>query len=425
LLPRKILLTVVAMSTLFALGAPASNARATDDLATLPVYTASAMGVICDGTTDTTVSLQQAILVAESTGGTLVLPPGDCILSGSLEITKGYPITLAGAGIDVTTLVQHPPTSGILHIRVDHVTVEDMTLDNHLGGGVEIVASNYTTTQRIKALCGPDFFCLYFPGGQGATPDHPVYSEHNKLLDSIVYDTIQGDGISWSFQDHSRIDNLTHTGSRLSLYVVKNTVVNGYIYYPGIQKAGLTGWSVTTPSYNVTLENITTYGAGGKILPDPGNSLSRISENITIYHEVFENATGYRLSVDDVRGITISGTDFRGNQLTFAPSVTAMNVLVESSTIQAVRFAGAVNGKVSGAQRGTITNVVFQGDTFPAVDSPLRRDETFVNFTGGTVDFSVVGGSWRNEKNGFFRGVHTTCTVSHLRGFTGSSSPCS
>jgi hypothetical protein len=142
LLRRKLLSLAAAVATASAFGLAASSARAAVIPTASPVHRASLMGVICDGTTDTTTALQQAIRATETTGGTLLLPEGVCVLSKALQITKGLPITLAGAGIDVTTLVQRSGASGILRIRLDHVTVEDMTLDNHLGGGVEIVSSS-------------------------------------------------------------------------------------------------------------------------------------------------------------------------------------------------------------------------------------------------------------------------------------------
>jgi hypothetical protein len=89
-----------------------------------------------------------------------------------------------------------------------------------------------------------------------------------------------------------------------------------------------------------------------------------------------------------------------------------------------VRFAGVINSEVAGSSRGSITNVVFNGDTFQAVDSTGRLDETFVNFTGGSVTFSVDGGSWNNKNEGFFHGLNTTCTVTDLGGYTGPASAC-
>ncbi len=59
-----------------------------------------------------------------------------------------------------------------------------------------------------------------------------------------------------------------------------------------------------------------------------------------------------------------------------------------------------------------------------SVDSATALKETFVHFTGGSVSFSVVDGKWKNQQNGFFRGIQTICSVTDLSGYTGPSSAC-
>ncbi len=387
-------------------------------LAAAGTYTAASYGAACDGTRDDSAAIQKAINAAGQTGGTVLLPGGRCMISTGLQIPSGRPITLAGAGSGATTLAQTVSVAGILHVLADHTTIRDLTLDNHRFGNVLTVTANYTTMQRVTALGGPSFFALFYSGPPGAKPDAPAYNYGNQILDSNVTSTNKDDGISYSFQSGGLIQNLVHTGSRLALYVDTNSTIDGYTYHPGVQTKALDGFYITTPSSNLVLRNIVSYGSGGIVGTDGEfNNPNRINRNIQIFNEVLMSGSGYRLSVGDVDGFTLNGCTFPGTDtLRFNPNLGATNITVENCQLPSVRFASLAHRPIAGA--APISNARFLTNTYTAFQAAAGQwPQTFGNWTGAPCGFTVSGGAWWNRAGGFFRGSNTTFTVSNLTGY--------
>lgn len=71
-------------------------------LPTLPYFFATAYGTVCDGSTDDTTHIQNAINAASS-GGTVVLPRGTCVVATSLSISNSG-THLVGQGTSATLL---------------------------------------------------------------------------------------------------------------------------------------------------------------------------------------------------------------------------------------------------------------------------------------------------------------------------------
>ena len=115
-------------------------------------------------------------------------------------------------------------------------------------------------------LGGPNHFAIYYAGPKGAKPLAPLYNTGNVVNNLILNELDCNDGFSWSFQQNSSITNVTHTGSRLALYVDQSTTVTDYRYTPGAQQCGArNGFWLTPPADNITITNFTSSGEGGKV----------------------------------------------------------------------------------------------------------------------------------------------------------------
>src|SRR4029077_7147839 len=128
----------------------------------------------------------------------------------SIAIDGSVPLTVAGAGRDVTVLQEAVPEKALLNIRSDGVVVQDLTLDTQTYNGraaISVVA-NHTTLQRSRVLGGDKAFALYYVGPPGATRDKPVYNQGNSVLDTQINDRISDDGFSFSFQSGGAVRNI-------------------------------------------------------------------------------------------------------------------------------------------------------------------------------------------------------------------------
>src|SRR5438094_109710 len=85
--------------------------------------------ITCDGTTDTTATIQAALDTAGGTAGqTVTLPAGTCVVNRQLEIQKANAVTLTGQGANSTTL-REVGSYGLLRVATDGSTVKALTLD--------------------------------------------------------------------------------------------------------------------------------------------------------------------------------------------------------------------------------------------------------------------------------------------------------
>lgn len=407
---------VIALSAALALGMavpePAHAAEATPPGGT---YDVTAYGAQGNGTTDATNAVAAAISAAQGNGGgTVYFPAGVYAFSlklkspaSSIQIHGTVPVTLEGAARGTTSLVEHVADQSLLSVRTDGTAIEDLTLDTQtFGGGYAIgVQANNTVLQQAAVVGGPNEFALYYQGPAKATPTSPSYNTGNQILDTIVNDQYQGDGFSFSFQENGLIQNLTHTGSRLALYVDDNVTVDGDSYTPGTQAGATNGFWITPPSTGITINNFVTSGAGGVI----GSANPKPSTNISITGEQFLSPGGFYLEVGNVNGLTVNGSSFNtANALRLNPSGSAANVSVQNSTVPAIRFAQPSTGSVG---------ITFTNCTFPALVLNAKPAPTFQDTQGGATAVAITGGTWKNQAGKFSKGTNTTFTVSNLTGY--------
>jgi hypothetical protein len=375
-----------------------------------PITSVAAYGAVGNGHTDSTNAIAKAVAAAGARGGTLYFPPGHYFVGGSglgagIEIRSGRPLTIAGAGSGLVTITNTNSTGGLLSIHVDHTVVQGLTLDAQTSNTRQAlgVVANDVTVQFCHILGGRQFFAIYYAGPPGATPMAPLYDTGNRLLNDYVSDLVANDGISWSFQENSLIENLVHTGSRLAIYVDRYVTVQNEIYHPGPQAGGTAGFWISAPSDHITINNFTSYGMGG-IISDNGVDMST---NITIANERLM-VPGNTLRVDAARGLTIRGCNFGADgTLLFTGSMATTSVVVEDcSALPLVRFQGSA-----------AVSAQFLSDVYPSVATAAQHAQSFYNFNSGRPVFTVSGGIWRNRAGGFFGGSAATYTVTNLSGY--------
>lgn len=433
--------------------------RRPDVTSGLPVYDVTDYGAFANGT-DATDGFRRAIAAAQAdpVGAILKIPAGTFIFqsrvagdfSASVQIHKlGKPIVVMGAGMGATTLLQQVPRQTLVSVHTDGTTVQDLTLDcqSYQGGpcfgvgSIEVdgvaVGGNNTTLQNVTALgsSGAKAFTLSYPGPRGASEYNLIYNTGNQVLNCVIHDQIADDGFSYSFQNNGLIENITHFGSRLALFMCENVEVTNYDYsmnpYCDAQDSPqgyvTNGFWITPPANNITITNFTTSGEGGII---SGPVQERVATNITIVNEKF-TGDGYALQVGNVAGLTIENSSFvhmengkrQINSLIFYPGPPgsrselepggpypkgATGVVVQNSVLGGVEVSTIPNNQDSGKPSYDNGPALVEASFVDCVFSPLHGP-TFVDrpisvwgpwdFTGPST-FFLKGGKFENQAQG-------------------------
>ena len=308
-----------------------------------------------DDLTDNTRAFATAIATAEAAGGGVVyVPAGKYVFSeaktgkgGSVIIEGTAPITLEGAGRDQTYLIEGKANKGLLGVHIDHTIVENLTLDTQTNGGgaALFVQANDTSLLSTRVLGGPNHFAIYYAGPKGAKPSAPAYNTGNVVKDLELNELDCNDGFSWSFKAISAIGNVTHTGSRLALYVDQSTTVTDYRYTPGAQQCGArNGFWLTPPADNITITGFTSSGQGGKVGIIGPAGVGKVAKNVTI-RSLTMTGSGYTLTIGDVSNLLVTGCSLGRNNIVINAQAIAQGTVSHCTFGQLVR-SGAPSAQV-------------------------------------------------------------------------------
>jgi Pectate lyase superfamily protein/PKD domain len=376
------------------------------------------------GVKDSTLQVQSAIDAAQAagSGNVVYFPTGNYVFfkkisaGDSLSVNGSSAVTLQGDGASASVLIEGVGKN-LLAVNTDGTVVTGLKLDaqpnamtSHAQAALVMAASN-TLLENSTILGGPNSFAVFYPGPPGATKSNIIYDTGNNIDNISIDDQWNRDGFSYSFQENGLVQNVTHTGSRMAIFVDKNIEVDNYTYHPGAQTRSTQGFWITAPSDGVTINGFDTYGNGGTI-----GSGGSPSTNITIKNETYHNGGGFHLTVGEVKGLTVDTCNFgTNNELRFIDNHQATGVLVENcSSLPVVRFAQPAR------QPGTV-QATFANNTYPAFTPiPQQGQQTFMNINGAPTDFTVNGGTFQNCSEGLFKGSNTTFAVNNLSGY-----PCS
>jgi Pectate lyase superfamily protein len=319
------------------------------------IFDVTAYGARGNDQSDNTMAFGDAIQAAETAGGGVVyVPAGKYVFSasktgtgGSIVIDGTVPITLQGAGRDQTWLIEAKANKGLLGVHIDHTVVEDLTLDTRTndGGAALFVQANDTSLLNTTVLGGPSHFAIYYAGPKGAKPAAPLYNTGNIVNNLVLNELDCNDGFSWSFQQNSSITNVTHTGSRLALYVDQSTTVTDYHYTPGAQQCGArNGFWLTPPADNITIVDFTSSGEGGKVGIIGPAGVGKVARNVTIRNLIM-TASGYTLTIGDVSNLLLTGCNLGHNNIVVNAQAVAQGTISHCTFGQMVR-SGAATAQV-------------------------------------------------------------------------------
>jgi hypothetical protein len=330
---------------------PVRTAAPPTPTATTHIFNVAAYGARGNDQSDNTTAFGDAIQAAETSGGGVVyVPAGKYVFSasktgtgGSIVIEGTAPITLQGAGRDQTWLIEAKANKGLLGVHIDHTVIEDLTLDTQTNGGgaALFVQANDTSLLSATVLGGPNHFAIYYAGPKGAKPSAPLYNTGNVVNDLILNELDCNDGFSWSFQESSSITNVTHSGSRLALYVDQSTTVTDYRYTPGAQQCGArNGFWLTPPADNITITGFTSSGEGGKVGIIGPAGVGKVARNVTI-QGLTMTASGYTLTIGDVSNLVLSGCNLGHNNIVINAQAVAQGTISHCTFGHEVRSGSA------------------------------------------------------------------------------------
>ena len=374
-----------------------------------------------DGVTDDTQAIRACIAQAQTAGAgsTVYFPAGHymagyCGCPASLQVRGTTPIVLQGADAPSVTITETVSTLNLLSVAASGSTVEGLTLDTQTDNALTaLITSGSNLSIHDDTLLGGSQtwdVMLAGPAGFGGGQPRPL-ATGNTVADVTAVNHNADDGFVLEDQSGVTVTNLSLTGSRLSIFFDNGVQVNGYTFQPLPLAANVDGWEIFGPSSNVTLQNVTSYGAGGVIQPrgaDPASTISIVNERLM--------NSGYLIHIGDVSGLTVSGCDLgSGGSLVFNPVKSATGVVVSNATsLPMIRFKHLPQAHVSAA---------FDGDAFTLPNPNDGHAETFVTTQAGVTNFTVTGGTWTNQAGGFFLAKggssSTTYHVSQLTGYPG------
>jgi hypothetical protein len=372
------------------------------------------------GTNDSTVPIRNAIAAAQGAGpgNTVYFPTGNYVtnlsdgIPVSLFVTGPNAVTLLGDGASLSKITQQQTGKSLLSVQSNGSVVNSLTLDTQTNNALAAikVQANNTTLEHSTLLGGTRTFDIFYPGPFGTSHLHPKYNTGNTVNDIVINDRWTLDGFSFAYQKNATISNITHTGSRLALFVDTNVHVSNYNYTPGPQPGGTSGFWITPPSDTITVDHFNSSGNGGVI---GSSTTAQFSTNITVSNEVLSKA-GFHFDIGDTKGLTISNCNMGPNSyFRFKPLGQATGVVMKNCTSLPQQIF---------ANQGTVpVSAEYDNDVFPAF-TPVKKlpKQTFVNFSGGPTTFAVNGGTFQNCSGGFFKGTNTFIDVNGLAGY-----PCS
>ena len=383
-------------------------------------FNVTSYGAVGDNSTDSTQAIRNAIADAQAAGpGSVVYFPTGHYVSNlndtnpqAIMVGGSVPITLLGDGAGLSIISERQNAKDLFSIKTDGTTVNGLTLDTQSSNARTAikVSANNTLLEHSEVLGGSRTFAIFYPGPPGAKKATGPFHTGNNVNDVKINDLFKLDGFSYSYQTNGVIQNIDHTGSRLALFVVRNTQVTNYTYHPGTQPSGKSGFWITPPSDNVTITNFVSDGSGGVL---GANTFGFHSTNITIAGEVMRQG-GNHISIGEVDGLVIDGCNYGPNSiLRFNPQDRALNVVVKNcSSLPIVRFD---------QQSPIQVQAEFDADTLPSFTPPPGESNfTFQNDFHGPVDLVVKGGTFQNCSGGFNRGAGTFLMVQGTTGY-----PCS
>jgi hypothetical protein len=164
-------------------------------------------GCTGNGVADCTVGIQAAIVAAQAKGsGSVWFPAGHYLVAGSgsadsLVVAAGAPVTLAGAGRDLSYIVERTKKRDLISIKANHTITQDLTFDTATndGGHAWGSSADFTTLRRCRVVGGTNQYAARFTNsGAGATPEKPTYRIGNVVDDPSSSTALPVGTLAWT-----------------------------------------------------------------------------------------------------------------------------------------------------------------------------------------------------------------------------------
>ena len=166
----------------------------------------------------------------------------------------------------------------------------------------------------------------------------------NVVDDLDLNDLACDDGFSWSYQQDSSISEVMHQGSRLALFMDRNTTVTNYHYEPGDQPCGArNGFWLTPPADHITIVNFWSSGQGGKIGVISARHAGRVASDVTI-RGLTMTGSGENVTIGDVRNLVLEDCNLGTNNIVVNAEAVAQG------SVQSCRFGQLIRSSAATAQ---------------------------------------------------------------------------
>ncbi len=332
------------------------------------------------------------------------------------EVDIGIPLTIIGAGanvsiIDATGLAHGIFVDGFDHPGLEQVTITGLTVENALFEGILIVSASDITIQDNSVNDNDATSSLMFTGAATGCPGQPgngVYEDDETgdcggaihlvgTANSIIsgnFITGNADGVLISDETAESHDNL----------LIHNTVTNNPLEC-GIVLASHPPSGKTSPPYaphhgvdhNTVAENVSTgngveIGGSGAGMFSDGLGRGRVSDNVIIGNTLSHNGLGgvalhshvgpaFGLPADDMSGNKIIGNIIAGNLADTFDTATPGRVGININS-----------GDGGSPVRGTVIsqNVISDEDIDIAVNTPAEVDMHLNSLLGGGIGVGDV-----------------------------------
>lgn len=384
----------------------------------LPVFNIWDFGATGSNFGDDTGPVLEAIDKAEVSGGIVFAPPGTYLLNppgagGSALVISRPGVVLAGAGRGSTKFVLANSSMELLAINGTGAATPG-TADGLILSGIAFDTAAYNCQAALAVQAnncllldcevegGSNIYAIFFAGPQTATQAAPVYNTGNRIENLILTDSFNGDGLSWSFQQHSTIKNVLHNGSRLAIYICDDLAVNDYSYTPGaaVPAGSQNGYYITEPSSDIRIDGFNLESGGNPVIGNP--DATYFVSNASIRNS--KQAAGSRLRLGDFNHLVLDNVTLPAGAaggahdayLDIDPSSAADNLVVKNSSIAQVTVGP--NAPVT-----FNTTAQFTDCEWPAVTNTALTQAVSLLQPSGLITSSVrvTGGFFYNAANGF------------------------
>jgi hypothetical protein len=283
-------------------------------------------------------SLSSAISAGESD---ILMLDGVHVIPSAIQITSPN-ISIQGQSKSGTILRKSGPTSLLLIVNTENITIRELTLDartfdsdaSQIWEAVGCVNCQHTTLADTIVYGSDHMFAIFFAGptnqygaGQATIDafDANLLDDGNVIENNMIYSNFPGDVLSFSLQRNGRVTNNRVVGGMISFFMNKDSSCNGNT----VSNSNSAGIFVSVPAENNLLDGNTVYNSRGS-----GMVVRRQIDHV-------DSTTGQSLTPTTYRapGIILRNNNILGSRFMGLEVDQTIEALVEGNTITSPDFS--------------------------------------------------------------------------------------